>query len=231
MKKIITLSIVTATFLVFSGCSGNDKKEEAKTEAPAAAVEKKAEATNEAATKVENKAQESATAAKEAANKAAQATKEAAAKAAEATKEAATATVQKAKETANKAVEATKEAATKAAEATKEATDKAIDSTKEAAAAVAQKAKEAVSGGAANEKGAQLYTACKGCHGPKGNLKALNKSAIIAGQSAADLEKKLMEYKAGTRNVAGMGTLMQGQVSKLSDEDIKALAEYIANLK
>ena len=64
-----------------------------------------------------------------------------------------------------------------------------------------------------------------------GNSGALGKSEVIAGQSADDLTKKLTEYKAGTRNVAGMGTLMKGQVASMSDEDIKALATYISNLK
>jgi cytochrome c553 len=38
------------------------------------------------------------------------------------------------------------------------------------------------------------------------------------------------EYKKGTRNVAGMGTLMKGQVAPLSDTDIEALAAHISAL-
>jgi cytochrome c553 len=210
MKKIIILSVATAAMLTFSGCgSSNDKKEGAKS-----AVE----------------------ATKEAAHKTVEAAKETASNAAEATKEAAAKTAEAAKETANKAVEATKEAASKATEAAKETASKAAEATKEAAnkateavAGAANKAKEAVSGG--NEKGKAAYAKCVSCHGADGKTKALGKSAIIAGQSAADLEKKMQEYKAGTRNVAGMGTLMKGQVASLSDEDIKAVAEYISSLK
>ena len=132
-------------------------------------------------------------------------------------------------ETATKAVETTKEAAAKTTEAVKETATKAAEATKEAAGAVAEKAKEVATGG--NAKGKELYAKCVSCHGADGKTKALGKSEVIAGQSAADLEKKIQEYKAGTRNVAGMGMLMKGQVASLSDDDIKAIAEYISSLK
>jgi len=210
MRKIIILSVATAAMLTFSACGSSDKpKEETKS-----AVE----ATKEAATKTVE-------AAKETAEKAAEATKEAATAAAEKTKEVAKEATEAAKKTVEKAAEATKETAEKAVEATKEAAAKAT----EAAGAAVEKAKEAVSGG--NEKGKAAYAKCISCHGADGKTKALGKSEVIAGQSAADLEKKLAEYKAGTRNVAGMGTLMKGQVASMSDEDIKAVAEYISSLK
>jgi len=165
----------------------------------------------------------------ETAAKAVDTTKEAAAKTTEAVKETATKAAEATKEAATKAAETTKEAAAKATDAAKETATKAAEATKEAAGAVAKKAKEAVSGG--NAKGKQLFAKCVSCHGADGKTKALGKSEIIAGQSAADLEKKIQEYKAGSRNVAGMGMLMKGQVASLSDEDIKAIAEYISSLK
>ena len=79
--------------------------------------------------------------------------------------------------------------------------------------------------------GAALYAKCASCHGQKGEKKPLGKPAVIKGQSAADLEKKLKGYKAGTLNLHGMGALMKAQVASLSDEDIKALAEYMATFK
>ena len=173
----------------------------------------------EEAAKTVEQTQNVAQNAKDAAANAANSAKEAVNKATESAKEAAAEAANKAKEAANKAVEATKEAANKAAE-----------SAKNAAAEVANKAKEAVAANT-NEKGAALFKKCVGCHGADGKTKALGKSAIIAGQSAEDLVKKMQEYKAGTRNVAGMGALMKGQVAGLSDEDIKALADYISNLK
>ena len=79
--------------------------------------------------------------------------------------------------------------------------------------------------------GAALYKKCAGCHGAKGEKKALGKSAVIAGQDAAKTVEQLKGYKAGTLNVHGMGGLMKGQVASYSDEDIKAVAEYIHGLK
>jgi len=215
MKKIIVLSVATVAILTFSGCNNGDSKA---AEAAKATTEKSAEATKSVADSVKEAASKTVEAAKETANKAAEATKEAASKATEAVKE-----------TAQKAADATKEAASKATEAVKETASKAAEATKEAAATATEKAKEAVSGGDA--KGAALFKKCAGCHGADGKTKALGKSEVIAGQSAEDLVKKITEYKAGTRNVAGMGTLMKGQVAPMSDEDIKAVAAYISNLK
>jgi cytochrome c553 len=79
--------------------------------------------------------------------------------------------------------------------------------------------------------GAALYKKCAGCHGAKGEKKALGKSAVITGQDAAKTEEALKGYKAGTLNTHGMGGLMKGQVASYSDADIKAVAEYIAGLK
>lgn len=160
--------------------------------------------------------------AKEATTKTVDAAKNVAKTAVDKTKEAATATTEAVKETATKATEATKEAATATAEKAKEAVATATEAVKE-------KAKEAVAGG--NDKGKAVFAKCVSCHGSDGKTKALGKSEIIAGQAAADIEKKLQEYKAGTRNVAGMGMLMKGQAGPLSDEDIKAVAEYISSLK
>jgi cytochrome c553 len=79
--------------------------------------------------------------------------------------------------------------------------------------------------------GAALYKKCVACHGANGEKKALNKSEVITGWDAAKTEEALKGYKAGTRNIKGMGALMKGQVAAYSDADIKAVAEYIAGLK
>ncbi len=79
--------------------------------------------------------------------------------------------------------------------------------------------------------GKALYAKCAGCHGQNGEKKGLGKSEIIKGWDAAKVEEALKGYKAGTRNVHGMGGVMKGQVAAMSDEDIKALAAYIATLK
>ena len=76
-----------------------------------------------------------------------------------------------------------------------------------------------------------LYKTCAGCHGAKGEKKALGKSAVIAGMKADDVVTALKGYKAGTLNKNGMGALMKGQVSKLSEADMKKLAAHIEGLK
>jgi len=79
--------------------------------------------------------------------------------------------------------------------------------------------------------GAAAYKKCAGCHGAKGEKKALGKSAVIAGWDVAKTEEALKGYKAGTRNVNGMGGLMKGQVASMDDAAIKAVSEYIHGLK
>jgi cytochrome c553 len=121
------------------------------------------------------------------------------------------------------AVDMAKDAAAKAeaaAKAASEATAKAVEATK----AEATQAVETV-------KAEVLYAKCAGCHGKDGKTLALGKSAVIAGQSKEDLLAKLKEYKAGTRDVSGMGTLMKGQVAAMSDADLDAVAAFVAALK
>jgi cytochrome c553 len=70
---------------------------------------------------------------------------------------------------------------------------------------------------------------CKSCHGADGKTKALGKSNPVAGSKT--VEADLKGYKAGTLNKHGMGSVMKGNASKLSDADEKAVASYIAGLK
>lgn len=120
---------------------------------------------------------------------------------------------------AEKAAAVAAEKSVEATEAVTEATADAVESVKEASS----EAVEAVTGEAA-------YAKCAACHGKDGKTQALGKSAVIAGQAAAVLETSLAEYKAGTRNVVGMGMLMKSQVATMSDEEIKAVAEYISKM-
>ena len=83
----------------------------------------------------------------------------------------------------------------------------------------------------AGANGEALYKKCISCHGAKGEKKGLGKSEVIQGWDVAKTEEALKGYKAGTRNVHGMGGVMKGQVAGMSDADIKALAEYINKLK
>jgi len=147
-------------------------------------------------------------------------------------KEAASKT-EEAKEAVSTAAEKVKEAASEkvasAVESVKNTASSAVDSAKAAAATVATKATDAVAA-VAGPDGKAIYAKCAGCHGADGKTQAMGKATPIAGQAAADLEKKLHEYKAGTRNAVGMGMLMKGQVAALSDADIKAVAAYMSGL-
>ncbi|MEF3191347.1 MAG: c-type cytochrome [Campylobacterales bacterium] len=79
--------------------------------------------------------------------------------------------------------------------------------------------------------GAAIYKSkCASCHGQKGEMKALGKSAPLKGLKAADVEKSLKGYKAGTLNKNGMGGVMKGQAAGLSDANIKDLAKFIETL-
>ena len=78
---------------------------------------------------------------------------------------------------------------------------------------------------------AALFKSCAGCHGAKGEKKALGKSDIIAGWSSLKVQEALKGYRSKKRNIHGMGAVMQGQAAKLSDDEIKALGAYIEKLK
>jgi cytochrome c553 len=71
--------------------------------------------------------------------------------------------------------------------------------------------------------------ACAGCHGANFEKAALGKSQIVKGWDAAKIETALKGYKDGSYGGAMKG-VMKGQVARLSDADIKAIAEQISKL-
>ena len=203
MKMITLLSLAAATML-FTACG-----------------EKTKEAANSAATAVTEAVKTDTTGAVDAA-------KEAAAKAAEAVKAKAAEVAATAKAEADKLAAA---AADKAAEVKAAAEAKATEAAKalkERAAAATEAVTAAVTPD--NVAGKAAYAKCAGCHGADGKTAALGKSAVVAGQSVADLAAALKEYKAGTRNVSGMGMLMKGQVASMDDATITAVSEYMSGL-
>jgi cytochrome c553 len=76
----------------------------------------------------------------------------------------------------------------------------------------------------------QLFEKCASCHGKKGERHSQGLTKSIAGMKAEEVKKILQEYRAGTRNTYGLGTMMNGQAGKLSDGDIGVLASYIASM-
>ena len=69
--------------------------------------------------------------------------------------------------------------------------------------------------------------ACGACHGANFEKKAMNVSKVVKDMSKEDIVKSLKGYKDGTYGGAMKG-VMAGQVAKLSDADIEAIAEQIA---
>jgi len=67
-------------------------------------------------------------------------------------------------------------------------------------------------------------TACAGCHGADFEKSALGKSKIVKEMSKADIETALKGYKDGSYGGV-MKALMAGQVAKLTDAEIKEIAE------
>lgn len=95
----------------------------------------------------------------------------------------------------------------------------------------AETAKAAASEAIASIAAPDVYAKCTGCHGADGKTMALGKSAVIAGQDKDALITSLHEYRAGMKNVAGMGGLMKAQVASMSDEDFEVIAEYLSSVK
>ena len=78
--------------------------------------------------------------------------------------------------------------------------------------------------------GSDLYKRCAGCHGIDGSKKALGKSQTLTGWDSDKTIKALKGYKDGSYGGAMKG-VMKGQVTRLSDAEIEAIAAHIATLK
>jgi len=69
-------------------------------------------------------------------------------------------------------------------------------------------------------------TGCVGCHGANFEKVALGKSKIVKDMTKENIVKALKGYKDGSYGGAMKG-VMKGQVVKLSDADIDAIASKI----
>jgi len=82
-------------------------------------------------------------------------------------------------------------------------------------------------------KGGNYYKgipACAGCHSPTG---AGNRPGVIpalAGQRMQYIVKSLKDFRSGTRS-NDTNSIMQNVAAKMSDNDIKVVAAYIAEMK
>ncbi len=75
---------------------------------------------------------------------------------------------------------------------------------------------------------AKAVPACAACHGPEGRGNAPAGFPLLQGQYAAYTVKALSDYAAGVR---GGNTPMRAIASRLSEDEMKAVAAYIAGLK
>ena len=73
-------------------------------------------------------------------------------------------------------------------------------------------------------KGAAIYKACISCHGKNAEGKKGQKAPKLAGQYDWYIEKQISDMKNGAR----INTVMDPYIKKLSPEEIKDVAQYIA---
>ncbi|MEW8028523.1 MAG: c-type cytochrome [Candidatus Thiodiazotropha sp.] len=71
--------------------------------------------------------------------------------------------------------------------------------------------------------------ACMACHGPAGSGNPQANFPAIAGQHAAYVEKALKDFRDGKRT-NDASKMMQGVVSRMSDEEVAAVAQYVQGL-
>ncbi|HKY90228.1 MAG TPA: c-type cytochrome [Nevskiaceae bacterium] len=73
--------------------------------------------------------------------------------------------------------------------------------------------------------------ACAGCHGPAGAGNPAAKYPRIGGQHANYVATQLKAYRSGERKGGSNSLIMAAVASKLTDEEIAALASYVNGLK
>lgn len=78
---------------------------------------------------------------------------------------------------------------------------------------------------AATPSGQMLGNTCTGCHGNKGISKGAAPS--INNYSAEQMVQAMQDYKSGKRP----GTVMDRIAKGYSDEEIKAMADFLASMK
>ncbi|EAS47928.1 cytochrome c4 [marine gamma proteobacterium HTCC2207] len=89
------------------------------------------------------------------------------------------------------------------------------------------------------ELGENLYRAgnlktgvpsCTGCHSPAGTGNGPAGYPALGGQHAGYIESQLLKYQSGERASGANAKIMQGVAERLSNKEIKAVANYISGL-
>ncbi|WMD18313.1 c-type cytochrome [Achromobacter seleniivolatilans] len=79
-------------------------------------------------------------------------------------------------------------------------------------------------------KAREIYAVCSSCHGENGRATTVPQYPVIAGQNRAYLSNALKAYRDGKRQ-GTYASMMAAATRTLTDEEISALADYIAALK
>ena len=89
----------------------------------------------------------------------------------------------------------------------------------------------ALTGSAMATDGAALYTSkgCTACHGADAKSPIMPAYPKIAGQGKEYLVQQMTDIKSGARN-NGQTAAMKGVMASVSDDEIKAIAEYLSGL-
>jgi len=79
--------------------------------------------------------------------------------------------------------------------------------------------------------GKDLYTAkgCTACHGADAKSPIMPQYPKIAGQGKEYLVQQMTDIKSGARS-NGQSAVMKGVIASVSEDEIKALAEYLSGL-
>jgi cytochrome c553 len=73
--------------------------------------------------------------------------------------------------------------------------------------------------------------ACIACHGAKGKGNPVAKYPAISGQKADYSHKQLVDYKSGARKPEGQAVIMKDVASKMTEEEMKAVTNYMQGLQ
>ncbi|WP_320034883.1 c-type cytochrome [Halarcobacter sp.] len=209
MKKILLSSVVAV--MIFTGC-GEEKTSEPKTEvAPAVTTENK-------------------TAEEKLVDQVKQSTSEVASKISEESKKVVDASKDAVESVKEKVTKTTEDVVEKTQEVTKEVVDtanKTKDKIEESINTIVAAKTNTNDSTNLLEKGKGIYLKCAGCHGASAEKPALGKSQVIKGWDKDKIVSSLNGYKDGTYGGVMKG-VMKSQVSNMTQEDIEAVAEYIA---
>ena len=72
--------------------------------------------------------------------------------------------------------------------------------------------------------------ACTGCHGPAGKGLEAAQYPMLGGQKAEYVVTSLIAYQTGERAIDEHGKIMQGIATRLTIEEIRAVANYVSGL-